>query len=84
MTALTQDLDRTDESVPLSQRLREGTRPEHEQAEGSGFVERLMSGQLDEPGALGPLVLGTRALAQALGQRHGLVGAVEVLGESSH
>lgn len=47
MTALTHDLHRADESVPLSQRLREGTRPEHEQAEGSGFVERLMSGRLD-------------------------------------
>ncbi|WP_338403987.1 biliverdin-producing heme oxygenase [Cellulosimicrobium arenosum] len=47
MTALTHDLAPADVSAPLSQRLREGTRPEHEQAEGSGFVERLMAGGLD-------------------------------------
>ncbi|MBD5785894.1 biliverdin-producing heme oxygenase [Cellulosimicrobium terreum] len=47
MTALTHDLAPTDLPTPLSLRLREGTRPEHEQAEGSGFVEKLMSGQLD-------------------------------------
>ncbi|WP_083259714.1 heme oxygenase (biliverdin-producing) [Cellulosimicrobium cellulans] len=47
MTALTHDLGTLDRPVTLSQRLREGTRPEHERAETSGFVERLMSGQLD-------------------------------------
>lgn len=38
-----------DESVAstLSAALRAGTRPEHETAEHTGFVERLMAGQLD-------------------------------------
>ena len=31
----------------LSSRLREGTREEHESAESSGFISRLMSGDLD-------------------------------------
>ena len=47
MTALTHDRGTTDQSTPLSLRLREGTRPEHEQAESSGFVEKLMAGELD-------------------------------------
>jgi len=34
-------------TAPLSVRLREGTRPEHEQAEASGFVEQLLAGRLD-------------------------------------
>lgn len=32
--------------APLSQLLREGTRPEHEAAEGSSFVEELLGGRL--------------------------------------
>jgi heme oxygenase len=47
VTALTHDRATADRTTTLSQRLREGTRPEHEQAEGSGFVERLMSGRLE-------------------------------------
>ncbi|OLT52089.1 heme oxygenase (biliverdin-producing) [Cellulosimicrobium sp. CUA-896] len=47
MTALTHDLGTTDRPATLSLRLREGTRPEHERAETSGFVEQLMSGGLD-------------------------------------
>ena len=35
------------QAVPLSVALREGTRGEHETAERSGFVERLMGGELD-------------------------------------
>lgn len=66
MTALTHDLDRTDETVPLSQRLREGTRPEHEQAEASGFVERLMSGRLD-----------VAAYADLAAQQWAIYGALE-------
>jgi heme oxygenase len=34
-------------TTALSLRLREGTRPEHEQAEASGFVEQLLAGKLD-------------------------------------
>jgi len=34
-------------TTTLSLRLREGTRPEHEQAEASGFVEQLLAGSLD-------------------------------------
>ncbi|GMA24282.1 biliverdin-producing heme oxygenase [Luteimicrobium album] len=34
-------------TTTLSLRLREGTRPEHEQAEASGFVEQLLAGNLD-------------------------------------
>ena len=33
--------------LPLSVRLREGTRAEHAEAESEGFVERLLSGRLD-------------------------------------
>ncbi len=49
-----------------------------------GDVEASGHEPLDEPGALGLLVLGARALAQPLRQRDGLVGAVEVVGEGSH
>jgi len=34
-------------AVPLSSRLREGTRAEHAQAESEGFVGRLLGGRLD-------------------------------------
>ncbi len=66
MTALTHDLAPTDQLVPLSQRLREGTRPEHEQAESSGFVEKLMSGALD-----------VAAYADLAAQQWAIYGALE-------
>ena len=66
MTALTHDLAPTDRPAPLSLRLREGTQPEHEQAESSGFVEKLMSGQLD-----------VAAYADLAAQQWAIYGALE-------
>lgn len=66
MTALTHDLAPAGLPAPLSLRLREGTRPEHEQAEGSGFVEKLMSGRLD-----------VAAYADLAAQQWAIYGALE-------
>ncbi|WP_454041847.1 biliverdin-producing heme oxygenase [Cellulosimicrobium sp. Marseille-Q8652] len=66
MTALTHDLAPADLPAPLSLRLREGTRPEHEQAESSGFVEKLMSGGLD-----------VAAYADLAAQQWAIYGALE-------
>ncbi|MFC8734071.1 heme oxygenase (biliverdin-producing) [Luteimicrobium sp. NPDC057192] len=52
-------------TAPLSRRLREGTRPEHEQAEASGFVEQLLAGRLDV-GAYADLAAQQLAVYRAL------------------
>lgn len=50
----------------LSLRLREGTRPEHEQAETTGFVEKLMGGELD-----------VAAYTDLAAQQYAIYGALE-------
>ncbi|GIJ00058.1 heme oxygenase [Sediminihabitans luteus] len=50
----------------LSLLLREGTRPEHEAAESSGFVEQLMRGELD-----------VAAYADLAAQQYAIYGALE-------
>lgn len=54
-----------DDAVPLSVRLREGTRAEHEAAEGSTFVEDLLAGRLT-PAAYVDLALQLHAVYTAL------------------
>ncbi|WP_420111735.1 heme oxygenase (biliverdin-producing) [Pseudactinotalea sp.] len=52
--------------VPFSQRLREATRQAHTEAEGAGFITRLMAGQLD-----------AAAFARLTAQLHPLYEALE-------
>jgi len=54
------------EVLPLSVRLREGTRAEHSQAESEGFVERLLAGRL-----------GVAAYADLAAQQLAIYGALE-------
>ncbi|WP_265520156.1 heme oxygenase (biliverdin-producing) [Oerskovia flava] len=66
MTAVTPPAAATPTDQPLSLRLREGTRPEHEAAESSGFVEKLMGGEL-----------GIAAYADLAAQQWAIYGALE-------
>lgn len=58
------------DAVPLSALLREGTRPEHEAAEGSTFVEDLLGGRLT-----------TAAYVDLALQLHAVYTALEEVGE---
>lgn len=65
MTATALDLSALD-AEPLSVHLRAATRTQHEQAEGTSFIGRLMAGRLD-----------VAAYADLAAQHHAIYGALE-------